>query len=88
LGGHDHEYYVSTGVTEWEGYDLNTYNADAADDRGDVLIVKSGTDFQDLSDISIILRDTSPGSVRKKVISEIRGEYIEYDDLQRLTNYR
>lgn len=67
---------------------MDTYNADAADDRGDVLIVKSGTDFQDLSDISITLKDTPSGSVRKKVISEITGESIEYNHLRLLKNYR
>jgi len=88
LGGHDHNYFVSKGVTDWVGYNLDTYNADAADDRGDVLIVKSGTDFQDLSDISITLKDTPSGSVRKKVISEITGESIEYNHLRLLKNYR
>lgn len=87
MGGHDHEYWVSKGVTEWEGYDLNTHNADAADDQGDTLIVKSGTDFQDLSDVVITLKDTPAGSVRKKVISEIRGESLRYDCLRHLKNH-
>jgi len=64
LGGHDHNYFVSKGVTGWEVYDLDTYNADAADGRGNVFIVKSG---------SITLRDTPSGSLRNKVVSEIRG---------------
>jgi len=85
LGGHDHNYFVSKGVTGWEVYDLDTYNADAADDRGDVFIVKSGTDFQDL--ISITFRDTSSGSLRNKVISEIRGKSLEDDHFRRLNNY-
>ena len=77
MGGHDHNYFVSKGVTGWEVYDLDMYNADAADDRGDVFIVKSGTNFQDL--ISITFRNTSSGSLRNKVISEIRGKSLEDD---------
>ena len=43
------------------------------DDKGDVLVIKSGTDFRDLSEINIELRDAPPGSVRKKFITSIKG---------------
>ncbi|KAG2011616.1 flagellar associated protein [Coprinopsis cinerea AmutBmut pab1-1] len=76
LGGHDHIYWISKGVTGWEGYDLNTPVEDAKDDQGDVLVVKSGTDFQDLSEITLMLKDTPSGSVRRKVITEIRGKRL------------
>lgn len=74
LGGHDHVYWVSKGVTEWEGYDLQSPQSDAGDDHGDVLVVKSGTDFQDLSELSLTLKDTPAGSVRRKVIQTITGK--------------
>lgn len=74
LGGHDHVYWISKGVSQWDGYDLNTPQRDAAEDKGDVLIVKSGTDYQDLSEVVISLKPTPAGSVRKQVIHEIKGE--------------
>ncbi|KAJ3538174.1 hypothetical protein NM688_g6557 [Phlebia brevispora] len=73
LGGHDHVYWISKGVTGWDGFDLNTSQTDAQDDQGDVLIVKSGTDFQDLSEVVLTLKPTPAGSVRKQVIHEIKG---------------
>lgn len=48
----------------------------AEHDEGDILIVKSGTDFRDLSEFTLTLEDTPPGSVRRKVIKEIRGTYV------------
>ncbi|KAJ8502019.1 hypothetical protein ONZ45_g11924 [Pleurotus djamor] len=74
LGGHDHVYWISKGVTAWEGYDLKASPPDAKDDNGDVLIVKSGTDYQDISEVILTVQDTPPGSVRKKVVQEIRGK--------------
>ncbi|TFY68914.1 hypothetical protein EVJ58_g733 [Rhodofomes roseus] len=74
LGGHDHLYYISHGATAWEGYDLAHPVLGAEDDKGDVLIVKSGTDFRDLSEFTLELFETPPGSVRRKVIKEIRGK--------------
>ena len=73
LGGHDHLYYASHGVTSWEGFDITHPVLGAEQDKGDVLIVKSGTDFRDLSEFTLNLVDTLPGSVRRKVIKEIRG---------------
>ncbi|KAJ8514906.1 hypothetical protein ONZ45_g7602 [Pleurotus djamor] len=74
LGGHDHVYWISKGVTAWEGYDLKASLPDAKDDNGDVLIVKSGTDYQDISEVVLTLQDAPAGCVRKKVIREIRGK--------------
>ena len=73
FGGHDHLYYISKGMTSWEGYDLNQQVLGAEQDNGDVLVVKSGTDFRDLSELTLELADTPEGSVRKKVIRAIRG---------------
>ncbi|EPQ58734.1 hypothetical protein GLOTRDRAFT_104166 [Gloeophyllum trabeum ATCC 11539] len=73
LGGHDHLYYISRGVDSWEGYDLEQHVLGADEDRGDILVVKSGTDFRDLSEFELELVDTPSGSVRRKVISSIKG---------------
>ena len=66
-------YYISKGVTSWRGYDVNEEVLGAENDDGDVLIVKSGTDFRDLSEFTIELEDTPKGSVRKKLIKGING---------------
>ncbi|EIW81814.1 Metallo-dependent phosphatase [Coniophora puteana RWD-64-598 SS2] len=73
LGGHDHIYWISKGLRSWDGYDVNETNLDAQTDKGDTLIIKSGTDFQDLSEVTLTLKDTPPGSVRRKVIESIKG---------------
>lgn len=74
LGGHDHLYFASKGVTSWSGYDASKDCLGAEQDKGDVLVVKSGTDFRDLSEITLELMDTPESSVRKKVIKSISGE--------------
>ncbi|KIK93908.1 hypothetical protein PAXRUDRAFT_828526 [Paxillus rubicundulus Ve08.2h10] len=73
LGGHDHVYWVSKGIPSWDGYDVQQEMLDAASDQGDVLVVKSGTDFRDLSEVVLTLKDTAAGSVRRKVIQSIQG---------------
>ncbi|KAJ3522883.1 hypothetical protein NM688_g8808 [Phlebia brevispora] len=77
LGGHDHLYYVTKGVTSWEGYDINEEVLGAEEDKGDVLIIKSGTDFRDLSEFTLELVNTPEGSVRRKLIKSIRGIHHE-----------
>ncbi|THH15603.1 hypothetical protein EW146_g4905 [Bondarzewia mesenterica] len=77
LGGHDHLYFIGRGVDAWEGYDLSSEVLGAEDDDGDVLIVKSGTDFRDLSEILLELEDTPEGSVRRKVIKRVTGKHHE-----------
>ncbi|KAH7910160.1 Metallo-dependent phosphatase-like protein [Hygrophoropsis aurantiaca] len=74
LGGHDHLYYASKGVTSWQGYDTTQTVLGAENDIGDVLVVKSGTDFRDLSEITLELEDTPIGSVRTKIIKRISGK--------------
>ncbi|KAI0928269.1 hypothetical protein AcW1_005566 [Taiwanofungus camphoratus] len=74
LGGHDHLYYISHGVTAWDGYDITHPVLGAEEDKGDVIVVKSGTDFRDLSEFELDLVDTPPGSVRRKVIRTIKGK--------------
>ncbi|KAF8969879.1 Metallo-dependent phosphatase [Flammula alnicola] len=74
LGGHDHIYYVSPGVTSWDNFDITEPTLGAESDNGDVLVIKSGSDFRDLSEINLTLSSTPEGSIRNKVISEIKGK--------------
>jgi hypothetical protein len=46
LGGHDHEYYVSKAITDWERFDATQANPCSEGDTGDILLFKSGTDFR------------------------------------------
>lgn len=73
LGGHDHLYYASKGVTSWENYDASQDVLGAENDNGDVLVAKSGTDFRDLSEIELELSEAPVGSVRRRVITAIKG---------------
>ena len=75
LGGHDHLYYASKGVTSWDNYDPSQDVLGAENDNGDVLVAKSGTDFRDLSEIELELSEAIVGSVRRQVITAIRGKY-------------
>jgi 5'-nucleotidase len=40
LGGHDHLYYVSRGVSAWDEYDTAQAVLGAEEDKGDVLVIK------------------------------------------------
>jgi len=76
LGGHDHFYFVSKGVTSWENYDVNEKCLGSEGDKGDVLVIKSGTDFRDLTSIELEFEDvpeTTNGAVRRKLIKSIKG---------------
>jgi hypothetical protein len=66
-------------MTAWEDYDISQKVLGAEADHGDVLVCKSGTDFRDLSEITLEFETTPAGSVRKKVISGITGKnYLSY----------
>lgn len=79
LGGHDHIYFASRGVDAWEGYDTSQETLGAEEDEGDILLIKSGSDFRDLSEIDLELEDVPPGDnvVRKKLIKRITGWLLE-----------
>jgi len=76
LGGHDHLYYAGPGVTSWEGYDVSEPVLGTENDQGQVLVIKSGSDFRDLSSFDLVLKHTSDDAVRKVVISEIHGLFF------------
>lgn len=73
LGGHDHLYFVGQGVTSWDNFNVSEKVLGAELDNSDVLVVKSGTDFRDLSEIKIVLESTPKGSVRNKIVKSITG---------------
>lgn len=61
-------------MTEWENYDITQEVLGAEADVGDVLVCKSGTDFRELSELTLEL--APGGNVRKKVIKRITGVLI------------
>ncbi|TFK74392.1 Metallo-dependent phosphatase [Pluteus cervinus] len=73
LGGHDHVYWISKGLGSWKGYDIHQAVRGTETDRGNTLIVKSGADFEELSEMTLTLKDTPPGSIRTKIIESIEG---------------
>ena len=78
LGGHDHLYFVGRGVDEWDNYSLSDDVLGAEEDEGDALVIKSGTDFRDISEICLELKDTPEGSIRKKLIQRVTGRCMPY----------
>ncbi|CAE6516088.1 unnamed protein product [Rhizoctonia solani] len=72
LGGHDHMYYIGRGARTWDNYDLNSTCLGSEGDDG-AFLVKSGTDFRDLSELTLELEDTPEGSIRRKIVKSIRG---------------
>jgi 2',3'-cyclic-nucleotide 2'-phosphodiesterase (5'-nucleotidase family) len=81
LGGHDHFYFVGRGVSSWDNFNVSEEVLGAELDKGDILVVKSGTDFRDLSEINIVLESTPKGSVRNKIVKSITGFLLFFVDL-------
>jgi 5'-nucleotidase len=77
LGGHDHLYFIGKGVDHWDNYDLTQDVLGGEQDKGDVLVIKSGTDFRDLSEFILELQPSPADSVRRVVISRIEGKRAE-----------
>ncbi|KAJ1307540.1 hypothetical protein OPQ81_001637 [Rhizoctonia solani] len=72
FGGHDHMYYIGRGAQTWDNYDPNSTCLGSEGDDG-VFLVKSGTDFRDLSELTLELEDTPEGSIRRKIVKSIQG---------------
>ncbi|KAI0048198.1 Metallo-dependent phosphatase [Auriscalpium vulgare] len=83
LGGHDHLYFVGLGASDWKNYSPDLPVLGAEDDNGDVLIIKSGTDFRDLSEIVLTLDDAPEGSVRRKIVTGVKGIHHEVQPTMR-----
>lgn len=67
-------------MTSWENYDVNQECLGSEGDKGDVLVIKSGTDFRDLTSIDLELEDvpeSTDGAVRRKLIKSIKGMPFE-----------
>jgi hypothetical protein len=61
-------------VTSWEGFDVTEGTLGAEDDHGDILLVKSGTDWRDLSELTLEVESSPRNSIRRKVIKRITGK--------------
>ena len=61
-------------MNSWENFDISVKVLGAENDYGDVLVLKSGTDFRDLSELTLELEGTPPNSIRAKIIKKIAGE--------------
>ncbi|CCU98789.1 unnamed protein product [Malassezia sympodialis ATCC 42132] len=73
LGGHDHVYYLGRGINNFKGADFDHDMIGSEDDKS-TLIVKSGTDFHDLSEVHISLSEPHPDTcVRRRTIECITG---------------
>ncbi|ELU40365.1 flagellar associated protein [Rhizoctonia solani AG-1 IA] len=56
-------YYIGRGAGSWDNYDLNSTCLGSEEDDG---VLWSGTDFRDLSELTLELEDTPEGSIRRK----------------------
>lgn len=73
LGGHDHLFYTGP-VATFEGEPFETPIGSEKDEK--CAIVKSGTDFRDLSEIELEISEPGEG-VRRRTITAIKGECRE-----------
>jgi 5'-nucleotidase len=77
LGGHDHTYYIGRGIDEYSGEEWHTDLPGLEKDK-DCFIVKSGTDFHDLSEITLEISEPEEGSAaRRRRIVGASGESID-----------
>lgn len=67
LGGHDHTYYVGKGIDEYVGEDWQTSLPGKEKDTA-CMVMKSGTDFHDLSEIELQISQPKDGVVRRRRI--------------------
>ncbi|CAG8461109.1 11978_t:CDS:2, partial [Acaulospora morrowiae] len=70
LGGHDHFYYVSKGCEMRDGWEREEIQGSEGDD--DVYIIKSGTDFRELSILEVDVEKISDGDTGSKNIKNVK----------------
>ncbi|KAK8843476.1 hypothetical protein IAR55_007135 [Kwoniella newhampshirensis] len=75
IGGHDHIYYIGKGAKSWQGYAGRRDAPGTTEDHG-VHLIKSGTDFRDLTSASLELSPTPTGSVRRHIITSLTGQHL------------
>jgi 5'-nucleotidase len=73
LGGHDHTYYIGKGVDDYRGEHWET-DMPGLDKDADCLIVKSGTDFHDLSEIKLEISKAEEDKSRRRRIVGVKVE--------------
>jgi 5'-nucleotidase len=69
-------YYIGQGAKEWQGFRGDPKMRGAEQDK-DICLIKSGTDFRDLSEALFELEDTPEGSIRRKVVKSLSGKHHE-----------
>jgi len=62
-------------VAAWDDYVIGSESLEADQDDG-VYVIKSGSDFRDLSDMVLVLEASPKESVRRKIIKEIKGKHL------------
>ncbi|CDZ97729.1 5' nucleotidase [Phaffia rhodozyma] len=67
LGGHDHFYYIGRGIEGWENWDRPEKFPGAEEDSS-CLVIKSGTDFRDLSTFTLNLVPTPDETHKRRYI--------------------
>lgn len=70
LGGHDHLYYVGHAVSSYEGQPYE-HSMDGTQADRNAMLVKSGTDFHDLSELQLELSAPHTGAVRRRTIEAL-----------------
>ncbi|WVN91141.1 uncharacterized protein L203_106393 [Cryptococcus depauperatus CBS 7841] len=75
VGGHDHIYYIGKGAASWEGYSGEKDVPGTTEDHG-VRVIKSGTDFRDLTSATLEVIPTPPGSIRSHIVSSLTGSHL------------
>lgn len=67
---------IGRGARGWQGFTRDEKIRGSEKDHG-VHLIKSGTDFRDLTEASLTLQDTPEGSIRRKVIVSLTGKHHE-----------
>ncbi|SPO22951.1 related to 5`-nucleotidase precursor [Ustilago trichophora] len=70
LGGHDHIYYVGNGASKFSGDEFPRGEPGTEKDTA-AMVVKSGTDFRDLSELKLELTDPDNSAVRRRTIKSL-----------------
>ncbi|GAK63314.1 metallo-dependent phosphatase [Moesziomyces antarcticus] len=70
LGGHDHIYYVGNGAAHYDG-DAFQRGEPGTENDSAAMVVKSGTDFRDLSELKLELSERDDAAVRKRTIRSL-----------------
>ena len=71
---HDHFYYIGKGCEIKGGWTRQNIDGDQEDDG--IKLVKSGTDFRELSIVECEIGDSESGD--RKIIKKVEGENAEF----------